>query len=449
MYKSGLIKLFTGLFIFIFPLLVNAQRNIDSLSSEITIQECITYALNHQPQINQSIIDEKISKADIRIATSGWYPQLNLDANLQHYFQLPTAFVNDFTNPSGPKTAVPSGLYNNSAVMFSANQTLYSTDLLFASKTIKDYRKLSVQNTRNTIINTEVEVTKSFYDVLLSEEQLKILDEDILRLEQNYKDAYSLYQHDISDKTDYQRSLIALNNAKAQKKTAAESVKAKYAYLKELMGCPSNQEFTIKYDSASFEKEILADTAKILQYENRIEFQILQTDMNLQKFRIGYYRWSFLPTLSAFYDYNLVFQNDLFSDVYKQNYPNSLIGLKISLPLFQGTSRLQNLKKSKLSFARLELQQDYLKSRINTEYIQALSAYKSNLNELFVTKENIKQAKDIYKIIKLQYDQGIKAYIEVIVAETDLRTAELNYLNSLFNVLSSKTDLMKALGEVK
>jgi len=333
--------------------------------------------------------------------------------------------------------------------MFSANQTLYSTDLLFASKTIKDYRKLSVQNTRNTIINTEVEVTKSFYDVLLSEEQLKILDEDILRLEQNYKDAYSLYQHDISDKTDYQRSLIALNNAKAQKKTAAESVKAKYAYLKELMGCPSNQEFTIKYDSASFEKEILADTAKILQYENRIEFQILQTDMNLQKFRIGYYRWSFLPTLSAFYDYNLVFQNDLFSDVYKQNYPNSLIGLKISLPLFQGTSRLQNLKKSKLSFARLELQQDYLKSRINTEYIQALSAYKSNLNELFVTKENIKQAKDIYKIIKLQYDQGIKAYIEVIVAETDLRTAELNYLNSLFNVLSSKTDLMKALGEVK
>jgi len=37
----------------------------------------------------------------------------------------------------------------------------------------------------------------------------------------------------------------------------------------------------------------------------------------------------------------------------------------------------------------------------------------------------------------------------VIVAETDLRTARLNYLSSLYQLLSSKLDLEAAIGEIK
>jgi outer membrane protein TolC len=58
-------------------------------------------------------------------------------------------------------------------------------------------------------------------------------------------------------------------------------------------------------------------------------------------------------------------------------------------------------------------------------------------------------AKDIFNTVRFQYEKGIKAYLEVIVSETDLRTAELNYLNALFQVLSSKMDLEKAAGDIK
>jgi outer membrane protein TolC len=144
-----------------------------------------------------------------------------------------------------------------------------------------------------------------------------------------------------------------------------------------------------------------------------------------------------------------MFQNSSFPDLYNANYPTSLIGLKLTIPLFQGTSRLQNLSKAKLQFKRLELGAGYLKSEINSEYVQALSGYVSNLNELKVAKNNINVAKEIFNTVKYQYDKGIKAYLEVIVSETDLRTAELNYLNILFQVLTSKMDLEKALGDIK
>jgi outer membrane protein TolC len=49
-------------------------------------------------------------------------------------------------------------------------------------------------------------------------------------------------------------------------------------------------------------------------------------------------------------------------------------------------------------------------------------------------------------VVKLQYNEGIKAYLDVIVAASDLRTSEINYQNALFELLKSKADLERALG---
>jgi outer membrane protein TolC len=310
-------------------------------------------------------------------------------------------------------------------------------------------RNQASQNTENSKINIYVDVTKTFFDVLLTEEQLHVLDEDILRLERNYKDSYSLYQHGLRDNIDYQRTEITLSNAQAQRKATEGSLKAKYAILKQFIGLAPEKQLTVLYDSANYENEILVDTAKNLDYNNRIEYKLLQTSLQLQSAEISYYRWSFLPTLSAFYDYNPQFGNNQFSELYNRNNPSSLVGLKLTLPLFQGMSRLENLSKSKLQNQRLYLGVEYLKSAINSEYTQALTTYISDLNELRTAKHNITVAKNIYNTVKLQYDKGIKAYLEVIVSETDLRTAELGYLNTLFQVLTSKIDLEKALGTIK
>ena len=52
------------------------------------------------------------------------------------------------------------------------------------------------------------------------------------------------------------------------------------------------------------------------------------------------------------------------------------------------------------------------------------------------------------ELIRLQYRSGVKAYIEVINAETDLRTAQINYYNALYQLLSSKIDVAQSLGNI-
>jgi len=441
-------KILICIFFFVFSNLLTAQTAKDTLPSQVTLSQCITYALANQSLVKQSMIDEDITKRNIRIALSGWYPQLEVDANVQHFFQIPTGYYPNVINPSAPIPYATTTNYTSSGI-FSANQTLYSNNLFFAARTSKDLRSQASENTENSKINTYVDVTKAFFDVLLTQEQLNVLDEDILRLQRNYKDAYSLYQNGLTDNIDYQRAEISLSNAQAQRKSTEEAIKAKYSVLKQLMGVVPEKQFSVLYDSSKYESEILIDTAKSLNYNNRIEYKLLQTTLKLQGTEISYYRWSFIPTLSAFYDYNPAYGNNQLPDLYNKNDPSSLFGLKLTIPLFQGMNKMENLSKAKLQYQRTQMEVDYLKSIINSEYTQALSSYISNLNELRTAKNNITIAKNIFNTVKFQYDKGIKAYLEVIVSETDLRTAELNYLNILFQVLTSKMDLEKALGEIK
>ena len=90
-----------------------------------------------------------------------------------------------------------------------------------------------------------------------------------------------------------------------------------------------------------------------------------------------------------------------------------------------------------------------LKQSVNSQYSQALETYKSNLANYLALKENVDLAKEVYDLIQLQYKSGIKTYIEVVTAEADLRTAEINSINALYQVLSSKVDVEKALGNIK
>ncbi|MDP4217759.1 MAG: TolC family protein, partial [Bacteroidota bacterium] len=116
--------------------------------------------------------------------------------------------------------------------------------------------------------------------------------------------------------------------------------------------------------------------------------------------------------------------------------------------IFQGTRRIQNIRIAELQVQRVDWDIISLKSVINSQYEQALATYKSHLNEYYLLRENLALARDVFNTIELQYRSGIKAYLDLITAETDLRTAQSNYSNALFQVLSSKLDVERALGTI-
>ena len=150
--------------------------------------------------------------------------------------------------------------------------------------------------------------------------------------------------------------------------------------------------------------------------------------------------------MGAFFDYEYEYENNSFSNLFSQAYPFNYMGLSLSIPIFTGFARTNNIKKARLQYDLLDWSEVELKSQIWTDFTTAMSNYKSNLFNLEVSEENSGLAKETYDIVQRQYLQGIVPYLNVITAESNLITAELTYETSLFQVLSSKIDLEKAMG---
>ena len=410
----------------------------NSSLANATLSDCIQYALKHQPVIQQSLIDERIAQETIRTKLADWFPQLNLDAYYQHNIQLPTNFFGG--------NIVTSGSHNISAANFAATQNIFDRDVLLAFRSAGDVKKAARQITDSTTIGIVASVSKAFYDILLTQKQVSVLDEDIMRLNRSLEDAYNQYKGGIVDKTDYKRATISLNNAKVQRKQQQDLLIAKYYYLRQLIGYADSTHLQLQYDSLELEKESFLDTLQEINYDNRIEYRLLQTEKNLQQYNLKYYKWSFLPAVSAYGNYNLNYFNNDFGKLYRKSFPNSNVGLQLAFPIFQGGKRIFQVRTAEWQVKRLDWVMVSLQNVIRTEYAQAMASYKGNLANYMALKENVQLASDVYNVIRLQYQQGIKTYLDVIIAESDLRSAQLNLYSSLYELLQSKVDVQKALG---
>jgi outer membrane protein TolC len=416
----------------------------------LDLPACLRFAIKHQPGLRVSLVNQQIYDYQIKGALADWLPQINGTGDVQHYTQVQQDFfpASVFDSTAKGYKVFPATPTNVSTLGLGLTQNIYNRDVMLASKTAKYYRRYAQESVDSAKIDLVVDVSKAYYDVFMSEEQMGILQEDIDRLERSLRDTKNQYEAGTVDKTDYKQALILLNNARIQYKQAMVAIPAKYAYLKQLMGFPVDSVMALHSDSAEMVTEAMIDTSMQLDYNHRIEIQSLETQKQLQIADYDYERLGWLPSLSFFANYNLAYGNNSFGQLYNLAYPYSYLGLSLSIPIFQGFKRIYAMRAAKLGVDRLDLHLEDTKRVINTQFAQAMAAYRGDLESWQVTQENIGLSREVYNTVNLQYKEGIKTYLDVITAEADLRTSELNGLNALFSLLSDKLDVLKAVGAV-
>ncbi len=71
---------------FLFPSCFLSAQQTDSLPvlQKATLQNCIQYAIQHNPDVQNAQINEQITETKIQSKLADWYPQINFTYNLQH-----------------------------------------------------------------------------------------------------------------------------------------------------------------------------------------------------------------------------------------------------------------------------------------------------------------------------------------------------------------------------
>ncbi len=126
------------------------------------------------------------------------------------------------------------------------------------------------------------------------------------------------------------------------------------------------------YDSIQLQTEIYIDTLQQVNYTNRIEYKLLQTQQSLLQSNLKYYKWSYIPNVSAYGNYNLTYANNSFEKLYLNDFPSSYLGLTLSFPIFQGGKRNWDVKMANLQLDRLQYNFTSLRDSDKSEYTLAL-----------------------------------------------------------------------------
>jgi outer membrane protein TolC len=418
---------------------LKAQEN-SADSTRFTVEEMVKFALVNSPMVQIPELDAEIGERQIKSSLSAWLPQVAANTQWSNNLKLQTQPIGD--------QLITFGQPYSGNVNFTVDQTIFNRDVFLASKGSKLARTQLSQTLETQKIDAVVTVARAFYDLLLTMEQIKVFDENIVRQEKQYKDAKTRFEVGLVDKTDFQRASISLANLKSERNRQVSSLDAKYAYLKQVSGYPLDRELTIHYEYEEMADRAELDVSPDFYLERRIDYQLAKTRYSITEMETSYSKWAYIPSLRGFYNYNLLFFDQRFSGLLDQSYPTSAIGIAATIPIFQGGKRAHDVRAARLRQERSQVSLTDYEKQLNTEYESALAAYNSNYFTWQTLQGNLELAEEVYNTIKLQYDEGVKAYVDLVVAESELRTAQINNYNALYSVLSSKLDLQRAMGQI-
>jgi outer membrane protein len=417
-----------------------------------SVQECINYAYEHQDSVVNAKLDIKSAEYKVKETTGIGLPQVSGTATFQDYLKIPTTLLPGeiFGQPAGTFIPVQFGVKYQSSIGASADQILFDGSYLVGLKASKTYKELSIRNHTRTQIQVNVSVTKAYYQVLVSNEQLRLVNANIKQLKQQFDETVAQNKQGVVEKIDVDRISVQYNNLVTSRENTIRSLALNYQVLKFQMGMPIENNLSLKDKLEDIKMDDTADlTADTSFYHNRIEYNLAETGIELKKLDLKRQKSQYLPTLKANATYTSSYQNNSFGSLYKMNFPSSYVGLTLNIPIFNGWQRLNQVRQSKIAVLKSQNDLENSKNGLKLEANRANVTYINGLQSLNNQKRNRELAEEVLRVSKIKYQQGVGSSIEVTQAQTSLDDANDKYIQGLYDALISKVDLDKAYGRIK
>ncbi len=428
---------------------ISAKAQLTDSLANFSLKEAIDYAQNHQSSILNASIDEEIAKNTVKRTIGIGLPQLNGNVNFQDFLKIPTNLLpGEIFGKPGTQIPAQFGVQYQSSFGLELNQLLFDGSYLVGLQASKTYKELSNKNLKRSRIETAIGVTKAYYSVLVSNEQLSLLDANIERLKKSLNDTKALFANGFVEKIDVDRLTVLNNNLETERGNVIRLLELNLNLLKFQMGMNIQFKLVLKDSIGSLQVAEFLTVKDTSAYQERIEYSLLETQKKLNELDLKRYKSLFLPSLSAFGTTSRSLQSNDFLKLTDRSFPATIIGFRLSVPLLSGGVKTYQVRNAKLEVLKTENNLINLRNGINLEVEQAQTVYRNGLKSLENQKRNMELAKEVLRVTKIKYEQGVGSSIEVTIAETSLKESQNNYINALYDLLINKVNVDRALGKI-
>lgn len=427
----------------------------------LSLRDAVTIALKKNRELEVARLEKERSNELVRQAWGDALPTISATARYIRNIELPVTYFPSFQPiivggqfqgfQFGPTTPITIGLDNSVTTTLSISQTLFKGSVYAGIRATKIADELSKEQFVGAKAKTISEVRKAYYDVLIANEQKKLIEQSISRGMDAHKDSRLLFQQGLAADIDTLRTFLAVENLRPNLIKAANGVEVAKTVLITKMGINKTEQIVLT-DSLSYADDgqlISFDEAYTTAISERPEVKQLSLQVKAGDEYVNAAFSDFLPTLTAFGQVQLQSQFSDKDKVGDTHWPRSTyVGLELSLPIFSGFKTTAKVQQAEIEKMQVQTQLENTKEVIRSEIKVTLTNVAEAKKRIDVQRKTVQTAERSYAITRSRRAQGIGSQLELTDSELQLNQAKTNYLQAIYDYLTARVDLEKALGKI-
>lgn len=441
---------------------INVQQG-----SVLSLNDCISIALNHNPAIKNARYNYEISKSNVGVARSEFFPTVGVGTGYS------------YNTTSSSKINTDTNAYTVQATL---NQLLWNFGRTNANiKMQKFYLIADEYNFYNTVRETTFNVKQKYYEVLAARATVLINKAYVQINERNYQRTKAYFDEGIKSKIDlvnaevtlsdskiqlvqaensYKNSLVNLNNAMYLVNAPAYSISGTEVFNnvndnvapvdltkitkpsdKEISKLPLNVK-DAKLTSSVETLELLTDykvdefpysfeECMKMAYKNRADLKAYTSTLDAVKQNLLFVKRNYYPELSASAGYG--FRNT-----------NSTNSLNVGLNLSSSVNIMNQKYKVDAAKYQVDIAENSLNQLNQDIFFEVQNAY---INMVELEKQipllavKVRQTLENYELAEGRYYVGLGDYIQLQDAKVNYNNAQCSYIETIYKYNVAKANL--------
>ena len=420
-------------------------------SYTFSLQEAVEFALDSSYTAINAQRDVVAALKQKWETTATGLPQISASVDYQNQLKQPVTLIPAEFSGGEPGTFTPVvfGVPQTMNASATLNQLIFDGSYIVALQAAKTFLEHSQNYEEKTASVVRKEVISAYGNVLLAEENIEILERNLSTLDKNLNETTQLFKNGFSEEEDVEQLQITKANVEIQLKNAERVLNLSRHLLNATLGIPVETTVTLtdKLDGLILTSTNLSLLQEDLTLDSNVDYKIAFNLTEQRRLELKREKYNALPTLSAFVNYGTQANSNTFTflDSDQQWFQSSVLGVSLQVPIFSSLQRSAKAQRAEIAYDQAKTDLEQTVQQIKLEAKSAKNDYQFAIEKYENAQKNLQLAERIENKNQVKFFEGISSSFELRQAQTQLYTAQQEYLQSMLDVINKKAELERVL----
>jgi outer membrane protein TolC len=406
-------SLLTVLILAVTPIMSNAQQ-------VLSWEDCVRQTLGKNPELISAAEAVRQSQADKKITASTALPQISSSLSAQR--SISERENNSFAYSVTGRQLLFDGFKNANAIKAAA-----------ANIQASEFNYAVISS------NIRLDLREAYLDLIKAQELIDLTKTIFERRKQNLRLVRLRHEAGREHKGALLAAEADLANAEFEVEQAKRNLSLAQTRLIRTIGLREDMEVVASGD-LTFDPSVYETPDFTALADNTPVLLVYAAQKDAARFNVGSKRGEFLP------DVYLSSSAGKSNSFWPPEETAWSLGVSVTLPLFEGGSRLANLQKARSRLRQAEANMYSGRDSIIITLEETWKTFMDSVGTLEVQKKFLSAAEERAKIATAQYSSGLINFDDWVIIEDNLVTQKKSYLNSQTNVLTAEARWVQAQG---